>query len=98
MNGLRGKHLSEISFVPTKEDLRDELTEKWSATGFLDGLRGRTNNISTLFEINYNQILNDEWFKEPNVFESITFPIIRNVGIRMVSTDIIAMGNYEELE
>jgi len=73
------------------EAQRQEIIQKWSSLGFLDGLNDDTrNNIETLYENQANTLINETQPETESSFENVVFPIVRRVFARLTSHDIVS--------
>jgi hypothetical protein len=74
---------------------REEIVERWAATGLLDGLmEPNRQNITQLMESQAQTLLNEQPQPTENNFENVTFPIVRGVFSRLVANDIVTpIGN-----
>ena len=72
------------------EAQRQEIIQKWSSLGFLEGLNDDTrNNIETLYENQANTIINETQPETELGFENIVFPVVRRVFARTLALDIV---------
>lgn len=101
-NEYKSKHIIREWFIfeiPEKffnEDKQKEILKKWAKLGILDDLSGRSNTINSIFESQKKQLIDDEWFKEKNAFETIRFPIIRQVNVVSLCSQIQTELDNEE--
>jgi hypothetical protein len=73
------------------EAQRQEIIQKWSSLGFLEGLNDDTrNNIETLYENQANTLINETQPETESGFENVAFPIVRRVFARLASYDIVS--------
>lgn len=78
------------------ETQRQEIIQKWSSLGFLDGLNDDTrNNIETLYENQANTLINETQPETESGFENVTFPIVRRVFARTLALDILPLSELD---
>lgn len=73
--------------------MRKEISDRWSALGMTDGLRGVVKeNVATLFENQATAILKEATDSSSNgSFETVVFPIVRRVFSKLLANDIVSV-------
>ena len=73
--------------------IRQQINERWSALGMVDGLKGVVReNIATLYENEAKQLLKEATASDNSgSFETVVFPIIRRVFSKLLANDIVSV-------
>jgi hypothetical protein len=95
---LRPDEVGDVGQIHTQQQ-REELVERWRATGLLEGLEHNPNrqNIAQLLESQAQTLINEEppELNPPQrIEEQIQFPIVRRVHSRLLANDLVTpIGN-----
>ncbi len=74
--------------------VQEDTVNRWSELGFLGGLDGHVReNIATLYEGQASALINETDTQTDNGFDTVTFPIVRQVFARTLGHDIVSMVN-----
>lgn len=73
--------------------IRKEISDRWSALGMTEGLKGVVKeNIATLYENEARQLLREATNTDSSgSFETVVFPIIRRVFSKLLANDIVSV-------
>ena len=73
--------------------IRKEITNRWSALGMTDGLKGIVKeNIATLYENEAKSLLSEATASDSSgSFETVVFPIIRRIFSKLLANDIVSV-------
>ena len=73
--------------------IRKEISDRWSALGMVDGLKGVVKeNIATLYENEAKALLSEATdSNNSGSFETVVFPIIRRVFSKLLANDIVSV-------
>lgn len=73
--------------------VREQIMERWSEYGFLEGLDGlNKENMATLFENQATSLITEATDTSSNgSFETVVFPIIRRVFSKLLANDIVSV-------
>jgi len=73
--------------------IREEISNRWSALGMVDGLKGIVKeNIATLYENEAKELLKEATASDNSgSFETVVFPIIRRVFSKLLANDIVSV-------
>mgnify|MGYP003309638580 CR=1 FL=1 len=73
--------------------IRTEITNRWTALGMLDGLKGVVKeNIGALYENEAKALLSEATASDNSgSFETVVFPIIRRVFSKLLANDIVSV-------
>lgn len=79
----------------TKDSLRqirESVTARWSALGFLDGLKGyKKDNMAMLFENQAKTIIESTVTDSSGSFETVVFPMVRRIFSKLLANDIVSV-------
>jgi hypothetical protein len=89
---LQSGQVGQIELNEQKR-IRQEINERWSALGMVDGLKGVVKeNIATLYENEAKQLLKEATASDNSgSFETVVFPIIRRVFSKLLANDIVSV-------
>ena len=73
--------------------IRKEISDRWSALGMTEGLKGIVKeNVATLYENEAKQLLREATNTDSSgSFETVVFPIIRRVFSKLLANDIVSV-------
>ena len=89
---LQSGQVGKIELNEQKK-IRKEITDRWSALGMVDGLKGVVKeNIATLYENEAAHLLSEATdSNNSGSFETVVFPIIRRVFSKLLANDIVSV-------
>jgi hypothetical protein len=73
--------------------IRQEITNRWSSLGMVDGLKGIVKeNVATLYENEAKALLSEATASDNSgSFETVVFPIVRRVFSKLLANDIVSV-------
>jgi hypothetical protein len=89
--------IGEVTERNQRRVIREQVINKWSNSGLLDGLGlddYNRENIATLLEGQARALINENTQPE-NGFDTVDFPIIRQVNPRLIAQDIVPLQPME---
>jgi hypothetical protein len=78
-----------LHIEPTEQTLKEKTIAKWKAIGMLDGLYDIKKQIIKF------PLLKEKECYEPNIFDSIAFPIIRRAFAHTLSSELVPVQPME---
>jgi len=89
---LKSGQVGNIELNEQKK-IRKAITDRWSALGMVDGLKGVVKeNIATLYENEAAHLLSEATdSNNSGSFETVVFPIIRRVFSKLLANDIVSV-------